>query len=86
MKIARLEREQRAAAPIRARREPPEWVLSYRRQGGRPVPDSVHRGDCRMTSSHTQPLTREQALRALSDGRIRACEICRADTELGLLE
>ncbi|MET9953495.1 DUF6233 domain-containing protein [Streptomyces sp. NPDC006339] len=86
MKIARLEKEQRAAAPIRARREPPEWVLSYLRQGGRPVPDSVHRGDCHMVSGHTQPLTRKQALDALTDGRVHACAICRAGPDLGVLD
>jgi hypothetical protein len=85
-RIAKIEQQEAAAAPVRARREPPQWVLSYLRQGGRPVPDSVHRGDCHMVSGHTRPLTREQALHALTDGRIRACAICRADTELGLLE
>ncbi|MFF9199946.1 DUF6233 domain-containing protein [Streptomyces sp. NPDC014779] len=85
-KIAQLEQEQAAAAAVRARREPPEWVLSYLRAGGQAVPDSVHRGDCRMVSGHTRALTREQALHALTDGRIRACEICRAGPDLGFLD
>ncbi|MET9952401.1 DUF6233 domain-containing protein [Streptomyces sp. NPDC006339] len=85
-RIAKIEQQEAAAAPIRARREPPEWVLSYLRQGGRPVPDSVHRGDCHMASGHTQPLTRKQALDALTDGRVHACAICRAGPDLGVLD
>ncbi|MFJ9824907.1 DUF6233 domain-containing protein [Streptomyces sp. NPDC101160] len=72
--------------PIRARREPPAWVVSYLRQGGQAVPDSVHRGDCRMTSGHTRPISQDQARRALAEGRIQACQICRADADLGILD
>ncbi|MFF0437493.1 DUF6233 domain-containing protein [Streptomyces sp. NPDC004327] len=56
------------------------------RVGGRPVPDSVHHGDCRMASGHTQALTREQALQVLTDGQTRACEICCAGPDLGILD
>ncbi|MEU6877651.1 DUF6233 domain-containing protein [Streptomyces sp. NPDC046712] len=34
----------------------------------------------------TQPLTREQALQAIASGGIRACEICRPDSDLGVLD
>ncbi|MFE6225496.1 DUF6233 domain-containing protein [Streptomyces sp. NPDC057854] len=83
--ISRQE-QQRAAATARPPRQPAPFVLSFLRAGGRPVPDSVHTGDCRMTSSHTRPLTREEALRVLAGGGPTACAICRPDTELGLLD
>ncbi|MER5312659.1 DUF6233 domain-containing protein [Streptomyces sp. NPDC002773] len=80
--LAKL-RERAARLP---RLEGPEYVLSYLRAGGHPAPDSVHRGDCRMVSHHTKPLDRQQALQAITTGGIRACEICRPDSELGVLE
>ncbi|MFF2573562.1 DUF6233 domain-containing protein [Streptomyces sp. NPDC058084] len=78
-----LEVELRARRP---RREPAAWVLSYLREGGRPVPDSVHAGDCRMTSRNTRPLTAPEARRLLAGGHVEACAVCRADSELGILE
>ncbi|MFH8577095.1 DUF6233 domain-containing protein [Streptomyces zaomyceticus] len=74
----------------RAARRPlpdgPTLVVSYLREGGQPVMDSVHLGDCRMASKHVRPLTDEQARRALAVDGIRACEICRPDAELGILD
>ncbi len=72
--------------PVRQLPTGPTWVLSYLRQRGQPVEDSVHLGDCRMASHHAKPLTREQALQAITSGGIRACEICRPDSDLGVLE
>ncbi|MFJ6578356.1 DUF6233 domain-containing protein [Streptomyces sp. NPDC091368] len=85
-RIAKTEQQEAAAAPVRARLDGPPYVLSYLRERGQPVVDSVHLGDCRQTSHHTRPLTREQALQALTAGGIRACEICRPDSELGILD
>ncbi|WP_328941507.1 DUF6233 domain-containing protein [Streptomyces sp. NBC_00250] len=76
-------RERAARLPLR---EGPEYVLSYLRVGGKATADSVHLGDCHMTSHHTKPLDREQARQAITSGGIRACEICRPDSELGVLE
>ncbi|MFD3333500.1 DUF6233 domain-containing protein [Streptomyces sp. NPDC058700] len=76
----------RERASRRPRREGPEYVLSYLRAGGHPTADSVHVGDCRMASHHTKPLTRDQARQAITTGGIRACEICRPDSDLGVLE
>lgn len=74
----------------RASRRPlpdgPSYVLSYLRAGGQPTADSVHTGDCKQVSHHTKPLTREQALQAITSGGLRACEICRPDSELGVLD
>ncbi|MFE5628288.1 DUF6233 domain-containing protein [Streptomyces sp. NPDC056463] len=33
-----------------------------------------------------EPLSCDEARRALTDGGIRACEICRPDSELGILD
>lgn len=85
-RITQVERQQAALRPVRALPQGPEWVLSYLRQNGLPVEDSVHRSDCRMASRHTRPLTRDDAVRALTTTRITACPICRPDTDLGLLD
>ncbi|CAL9651309.1 DUF6233 domain-containing protein [Streptomyces sp. enrichment culture] len=63
-----------------------EWVVSYLREGGRPVVDRVHLSGCSMASSHTKPLDREEALRLLGSRQVPACAICRPDTDLGVLD
>lgn len=68
------------------RKEPPAYVVSYLRAGGQPVADSLHLGDCRLTSHHVKPLSREQALQILAGDQVKACEICRPDTDLGILD
>ncbi|MFD4314963.1 DUF6233 domain-containing protein [Streptomyces sp. NPDC058548] len=78
-----LLRERAARRPLP---EGPTLVLSYLREGGRAVADSIHLGDCRMAAKHTKPLTEEQARRALAVDGLRACEICRPDAELGILD
>ncbi|MFG2645897.1 DUF6233 domain-containing protein [Streptomyces sp. NPDC048370] len=60
--------------------------MSYLRVGGRPVANSVHIGDCALAGPQKRPLGQEQAREALTDGGIRACEMCRPDTELGILD
>lgn len=85
-RIGKIEQQQVAAKPVRALPDAPAYVLSYLRKRGQPVADSVHLGDCRQVSHHTRPLTREQALQAITSGGIRACEICRPDSELGVLD
>ncbi|MGW1735322.1 DUF6233 domain-containing protein, partial [Streptomyces sp. NPDC001999] len=44
-----------------------------------------HTGDCGMGGKRTKPMTREQALRALTEDGITACPYCRPDRELGVL-
>ncbi|MFB7831991.1 DUF6233 domain-containing protein [Streptomyces sp. NPDC056056] len=85
-RIAAAEQKEAAMRPVRPLPEGPTWILSYLRAGARPVADSVHIGDCVMASHHTKPLSREQAREALTAGGIRACEICRPDSELGILD
>lgn len=86
---ARISEVEQREADMRPRRQLPDgptWVLSYLRVRGQATEDSVHLGGCKMASHHTRALTREQALRAITAGGIRACEICRPDSELGVLD
>ncbi|MGW1736284.1 DUF6233 domain-containing protein, partial [Streptomyces sp. NPDC001999] len=53
--------------------------------GGTSHADAVHTGDCGMGGKRTKPMTREQALRALTEDGITACAYCRPDRELGVL-
>ncbi|MFB7589392.1 DUF6233 domain-containing protein [Streptomyces sp. NPDC056169] len=85
-RIAEAEQWEAAMRPVRPLPEGPTWVLSYLREGGQPVADSVHVGGCSMASRHTRSLDREQAREALASHGIRACEICRPDSELGILD
>ncbi|MCX5231427.1 DUF6233 domain-containing protein [Streptomyces sp. NBC_00233] len=75
-RIAEVETREAALRPVRQLPESPGWVLSFLRECGRPVADSVHIGDCRLAARH-RTLSRHEARRALTDGGIRACEICR---------
>ncbi|MGW2305882.1 DUF6233 domain-containing protein [Streptomyces sp. NPDC001809] len=85
-RIAEIETREAALRPVRALPEGPGWVLSFLREGGRPIADSIHIGDCRLAARHRKPLSREEARRALTAGGIRACDICRPDSELGILD
>ncbi|MFJ9808965.1 DUF6233 domain-containing protein [Streptomyces sp. NPDC101158] len=69
--LAAAEQREAELRARRLRREPPAFVLSYLREGGRPVPDSVHAGDCRMTSRNTKPVGAAEARRLLADGHVR---------------
>ncbi|MCX4587722.1 DUF6233 domain-containing protein [Streptomyces sp. NBC_01481] len=55
------------------------------RAGGKPSPDAVHTIDGRMAGNPTKRLTREQALRAITEEGIMACPYCRPDTDLRVL-
>ncbi|MEU6928930.1 DUF6233 domain-containing protein [Streptomyces sp. NPDC046374] len=64
----------------------PGFVLSYLRRGGRSAADAVHVGDCRLAGKHVKTVTEDQARRALAVDGIPACEFCRPDADLGILE
>ncbi|MET9438994.1 DUF6233 domain-containing protein [Streptomyces sp. NPDC006551] len=85
-RIAEVETREAALRPVRVLPEGPGWVLAYLRVGGRPVADSIHIGDCRMAGKITKPLSRDEARHALTAGGIRACDICRPDSDLGILD
>ncbi|OKJ48627.1 hypothetical protein AMK27_38320 [Streptomyces sp. CB02009] len=85
-RIAEVETREAALRPVRPRPEGPGWVLSFLLEGGRPIADSIHIGDCRLAARHRRPLSRDEARRALTNGGIRACDICRPDSALGILD
>ncbi|MFD9999847.1 DUF6233 domain-containing protein [[Kitasatospora] papulosa] len=85
--IAELEEREAAAARTRRKQRPPAptWKLSVLRAGGGAQADAVHMGDCSMSGTRTQAMSREQALRTLTEHGITACPYCRPDRELGVL-
>ncbi|MFD7446714.1 DUF6233 domain-containing protein [Streptomyces sp. NPDC059909] len=79
--------EQQAVIHRKAQRQKPpaEWTMEISINGRTPI--GVHVGECRMggTQTRTKAITREQVVRALSEG-VEACRFCRPDSELGLLD
>lgn len=82
--IAAEEQREADEAARRTPPPPPDWVIEMSLTG---TPQTVHVGGCRMggTQARTKPLSRDQALRALTEG-IEACQFCRPDSELGVLD
>jgi hypothetical protein len=70
--------QQRAVPP-----PPPDWVLQLS-IGGEGQPIAVHVGGCRTAGRRARPISRDQAMRALTEG-LESCALCRPDTELGIL-
>ncbi|MEU9117507.1 DUF6233 domain-containing protein [Streptomyces sp. NPDC048483] len=71
---------QRASDPPPA---PPEWVVQLSvGSEGRPI--AVHVGGCASAGRRARGISRDQAIRALTDG-LEPCALCRPDTELGIL-
>ncbi|WP_031086784.1 DUF6233 domain-containing protein [Streptomyces sp. NRRL WC-3549] len=85
-RIAEVETRETAMRPVRVLPQGPEWVMSYLRVRGSPLADSVHIGDCKLAGPQKRPLSGDDARRALTEGGIRACEVCRPDSELGILD
>ncbi|MFJ2674100.1 DUF6233 domain-containing protein [Streptomyces sp. NPDC087525] len=90
--LERMERwiaaEEGRLAEIAARRpraEPPAWVAE-RGIGARREPVAVLAGGCSMARGMLQPLTRQQAVEALTVHGIRPCELCRPERDLGVLD
>lgn len=83
--IAELE-QQEAAAARTARTLPPPELEACIATGRRPAhPDAVHTSDCGMAGKRTRPMSRDQALRAITEDGIPPCPYCRPDTDLGVL-
>ncbi|MEV5944785.1 DUF6233 domain-containing protein [Streptomyces sp. NPDC051994] len=87
--IAAEERREAEQAARRPPPEPPAWIIATSRatsvRGTKP-PRTVHVGGCGMTEGGTtRAISRDQALRALTEG-VPACQFCRPDTELGVLD
>ena len=67
------------------RRPPaPDWLLEVGLNRDSP-PVQVHVGGCWNSGKHVRGIDRGEALRALADG-VKACGVCRPDSELGFLE
>lgn len=69
---------------IAARPPAPDWLIEHGLSGQ----DSmyVHTGDCWNAGKRSKGVTRDTALRALTEGGAPACPHCRPDTALGILE
>nr|WP_206326116.1 DUF6233 domain-containing protein [Streptomyces sp. N502] len=80
--------EERREAQRRATEErrppPPDWLIEQSLSRDVP-PVYVHVGGCHMAGKRSKGVTRDAALRALTDG-VDACPHCRPDTELGILD
>lgn len=77
----RREKERQHGEQVRA--PEPEWLIERGLQGRRTV--YVHAGGCWNAGKRSRGVTREQAVRALTDG-IDPCPACRPDSALGILE
>jgi hypothetical protein len=68
-----------------ARRLPaPDWLIELGLNRDSPAVQ-VHVGDCWNAGKRTRGIRRDEALRALADG-VKACGVCRPDSELGFLD
>jgi hypothetical protein len=74
------ERERRLAT----RQAAPDWLIERGLNGRTAV--YVHVGGCASAGGRAKGASRDQAVRALTEGEIAACPLCRPDTALGILE
>jgi len=77
-------REAERQRGIDARPPQPDWLIEHGLNRDAP-PIYVHVGGCHMAGKRSKGLTRDAALRALTEG-IDACPHCRPDNELGYLD
>ncbi|MCA1217074.1 DUF6233 domain-containing protein [Streptomyces sp. 8L] len=74
--------QDRRRAKEEARRPPAgEWLLDHRRR-----PPLLHQGYCWELTAGMRPVTRAQALEALTVGGVQPCPGCHPARELGLLD
>ncbi|MER6983557.1 DUF6233 domain-containing protein [Streptomyces carpinensis] len=78
----RREAERRRGAEIRP--PAPEWLVEVGLNKNNLV--AVHTGDCWDPDKRARPVTRAEALDALTRLQAQACSKCRPDTALGVLE
>ncbi|MEU2402791.1 DUF6233 domain-containing protein [Streptomyces rubiginosohelvolus] len=79
--------EERRLAESAARRPPPpppDWVLEAGIGAGR-RPVAVHQGFCKPQGARVRAISGEEARRLIAADTGLACQLCRPDTELGLL-
>lgn len=80
--IAHLEQQQHINRTITPP-EPPPWLAEYDISGQRRVVQ-IHRGDCAMTGPRTKKISEREARAGILEAR--ACQFCRPDTALGILD
>ncbi|MFE2112027.1 DUF6233 domain-containing protein [Streptomyces microflavus] len=79
--------EEQRVAELAARQPPPpppDWVLETGIGAGR-RPVAVHQGFCRPQSARVRAIPADEARRLIAEDTGLACQLCRPDTELGLL-
>ncbi|MFG2607342.1 DUF6233 domain-containing protein [Streptomyces sp. NPDC048514] len=74
------ERQRRLAV----RRTAPDWLIERGLNGRSAV--YVHVGGCSGAGGRSKGIGRQQAVRALTEGGVTACPLCRPDTMLGIVE
>ncbi|MEV0220924.1 DUF6233 domain-containing protein [Streptomyces sp. NPDC050704] len=81
--ITAAEQQEREQHGGQARPAPPEWLIEPGLN--RTAPLAVHVGGCWRAGKRSRGVTRDQALRAITEG-VPACTHCRPDTELGIID
>ncbi|MGW3205771.1 DUF6233 domain-containing protein [Streptomyces sp. NPDC001135] len=77
-------REAERQRRLTTRQAAPEWLVERGLNGHRAV--YVHVGGCPGAGGRAKGVGRDQAVRALAEGGVPACPLCRPDTALGILE
>jgi hypothetical protein len=80
----RIAEEEQQQTEIDSRQPPPpapDWLIE-RDLSGRPT--VLHAGDCHMKGKRVKPASEDQARQALAN--LEACQHCRPDTTLGVLD
>ncbi|GGU84338.1 hypothetical protein GCM10010260_16710 [Streptomyces filipinensis] len=77
-------REAERRRRLASRQAAPEWLIERGLNGSSAV--YVHLGGCTSAGGRSKGVGRDQAVRALTEGGVPACPLCRPDTALGLLE
>ncbi|MFE4647720.1 DUF6233 domain-containing protein [Streptomyces sp. NPDC056707] len=79
--------EEQRLAELAARQPPPpppDWVVEQGIGVGRRIV-AVHQGWCRPAGPRVKGISREEALSLVAEDTALACQMCRPDTELGVL-
>lgn len=64
----------------------PRFVVQQKRTPAGPEPAIIHVSDCSMIEGTPHPIGEHDARVSLTDPVMEACQFCRPDTELGILD